>query len=717
MTARASRRMPDLFRDEEGFTTTSMVLSMLITLALVFTAAQVYRVNSAAAEVQDVADAAALSAQNQVAEYMVVAQFCDSVVLSLSLSGMTVTGLGVAALCTPPTMPFAEGLITAGRNIIRARDDFASRAQSALDKLQEALPFFAAACAASVAAANNADSDGSSYLGVAILVPSTSESVKLGGSGTADELFDDIDEKADDIRQKAQEAEEATKEANEAKQRAFTRDCGDDPGYCMRERAASLVGLSGSANPIYQSVDSWSFSVPLERAKSYYAQRRYSDQPDGNSPADLARCELRKRFYRYAYDVLSREGYVHESADSFEAHFPHLPKNVSEMRQTVLYTEAVYPVTESDDGEVMHAWDGCPGAAEGIVKHESIAYWESNEMQSCPYCGFSAESMGNVAAASSSIENGFEYHYEAVAREAELYQDARKRADEPKKQVEEEAGELFEEVGDNLADASNRRIEVSPPGRYGAVALVVNMGSTSVSGGFASGFVSARGTLGPRVAISAATLVAESSDEGRTVLNSLLDGLREQGGAAVGAAGIALDVWSHVLSCYADGMEALLAAVESGLNSLPLVGESGLGTWAADELRSAVEKAGLQPAELQALKPVLVNSAHVAAKGEGRFASGLISIKQQVIAHPLYSTDLFSSLLTDAEKTAVEGVRGLDDSIQIASIELLGEGGPSIPITIPLPPEAKQYGIEAIQSVFARLQSLYVELTGVRIWE
>ena len=33
-----------IFRDENGFTTTSMVLSLLITLSMLFTAAQVYRI-------------------------------------------------------------------------------------------------------------------------------------------------------------------------------------------------------------------------------------------------------------------------------------------------------------------------------------------------------------------------------------------------------------------------------------------------------------------------------------------------------------------------------------------------------------------------------------------------------------------------------------------------------------------------------------------------
>ena len=338
-------------------------------------------------------------------------------------------------------------------------------------------------------------------------------------------------------------------------------------------------------------------------------------------------------------------------------------------------------------------------------------------MEKCPVCGFDAVSLGSVAAASTSIDNGFEYHYEAVAREAELYQEARERADGPKSAVEEEAGGLFGKLLEALKEAADKRIEVAPPGRYGAIAFVVNTGSTPAAGGFSSGFVAAGGSLGPRAAISAATLLDEGSDEGRTVLNSMLDGLREDGGAAVGAAGIALDVWSKALSAYSDGIDALKDGVRNGLDTLPLVSESGLGTWASKKLSSLIDDVGLQPAELEALKPVLVNSAHVAAKDDGSIGSSLMTVKQQVIAHPLYSTDLFSSVLSDAERTALEQVDGLGDSIDIASIELLGDGGPTIPITIPLPPEAKQYGMGAIASLFDRVRSVYADTTGVRVWE
>ena len=113
----------------------------------------------------------------------------------------------------------------------------------------------------------------------------------------------------------------------------------------------------------------------------------------------------------------------------------------------------------------------------------------------------------------------------------------------------------------------------------------------------------------------------------------------------------------------------------------------------------------------------MLNDEDVAAKDDGAFSRALVSVKQQVIAHPLYSTDLFSSLLTSAEREAIGQVEGLGDSVEIASIELFGEGGPSIPVTIPLPDKVKEFGVWSIQAAFDRIRSLYVEITGVRLWQ
>ena len=55
----------------------------------------------------------------------------------------------------------------------------------------------------------------------------------------------------DNFRQAAADAEEAAREANAWKERAFLRDCGDDPSYCMSERARTLAGMAGADNPRY----------------------------------------------------------------------------------------------------------------------------------------------------------------------------------------------------------------------------------------------------------------------------------------------------------------------------------------------------------------------------------------------------------------------------------------------------------------------------------
>ena len=709
-------RPNDVFVDEYGFTTVGIVLALLITLSLIFTTAQVYRINSAAAEVQDVADAAALAAQNQVAEYMLVVRTCDAVVLSLSLTGIACCGLGVVALCVPAAAPLSSELLSASKAILAARDQFSSRATDVLTKLQEALPFYAALCAAGVAAENNGGAFEQNYIAVAIMLPATGEVVGGSEGDSSNELIEDIEEQSDEIRQKAEEAQEAAEEANRAKERAFARDCGDNPSYCMYERADHLAGLSSSDNPLYASVDDWSFSVPLERARKYYAVRLANEAPADDSLDEQMRSALRTRFYRYAVNELE-QGYVVETDDHFEAYFPRFPSNTQEMRMTSLYTEEVYPVTEGENGKiVVHGWTGCPEAAESLERC-SIQYMEQVEHDVCPVCGFTAASMGSVAAASTSIENGFEYHYEAVADEAFLYEKARREADEPSEEVKERVNELLDQLEDVARSAAGKRIDMNPPGRYGSIAFVVNVASSSAAGPFSSAFVASDYALGPRAAIAAATLVDEGSEDGRSAISSLLDGMAGDVGSARGVAGMVLSCWSWVLSAYAYGQEALLGAIEDGLNALPLVGASGLGTWAAEKLRSTIEDIGLEPAEIGALKPVIVNSAHVASKDSGEIAQGLLSVKQIAIAHPSASTDLFSSILAGAEQEAVSQIESFEDTLEIAQIDLGGPGGEVISLSIPIPPSAREVSIEMVHELFARLRSYYIDESGVRVWE
>ena len=304
-----------------------------------------------------------------------------------------------------------------------------------------------------------------------------------------------------------------------------------------------------------------------------------------------------------------------------------------------------------------------------------------------------------------------------MAQAADEYQKARAKLDPLAAEVKGKAGGLLERCRDVLQRAGGMRIDAAPPGRFGVVAFVANTAAAAASTGFASGYVHEAGSLGVRAAVSAATLLAEPSDEGRSVVSSLLDGLREEGGAAVGALGVVLDCWSGLLGAYLEGQEAVEEAVGNAVGALPFASASGLGTWAAGTFKAAAQALGPEPAELEALKPVLVSSAHVAGVDGSSFSARFLAVKARAVAHPLASTDLFSSVITAAEAAAVEAIAGLDGTIEIASVRLFGDEGPAIPVTIALPQAAKDAAAGFASSAASALRSLYAQVTGVKTWE
>ena len=107
--------------DDGGFSTLGMAVALLVTLSLVFSAAQVYRVSSASADIQDVADACVLAAEGEVAEFMIAVRVCDAVVLSLSLTSAAMFGLGVVALCAPPAAELGIELVNLGTKVLFRR--------------------------------------------------------------------------------------------------------------------------------------------------------------------------------------------------------------------------------------------------------------------------------------------------------------------------------------------------------------------------------------------------------------------------------------------------------------------------------------------------------------------------------------------------------------------------------------------------------------------
>ena len=166
--------LEDSLAEEQGFSTVGVALALLLSFALIFSAARVYEIESVSGDIQNVADSAALAAENVVGEYCVIATMCDAVVLSLSLSSLCALGLSVAAACTPPTAALSQALLKSAQKLKQARDSFSEKATSALEELKLMLPLVAAAKAANVIAENANARNGVAYRGLAILNPSKS---------------------------------------------------------------------------------------------------------------------------------------------------------------------------------------------------------------------------------------------------------------------------------------------------------------------------------------------------------------------------------------------------------------------------------------------------------------------------------------------------------------------------------------------------------------
>ena len=712
-----AERRRSVFWAEEGFSTLGMVLSLLITLCLVFTAARVYEINSLSADVQDVADAAVLAGENTVAEFYIVSQVCDAVVLSLNLSRLTVAGLGIVAACIPPTKGLATSLFRAADDISKATSSFSKKAKETLDNLQRALPFLANARALAVLNANSGK-EGSMYVGMVVLAPWEAEDLVELDLSKGDDAIDAVEEQSGDLEAVAQEAEEAAQRVNEAKRKGYQADCGAYPDYCLYERAEHLSALSGPENPYYASPDAWSFSVALDRAKRYYPLRLQSESATANDPESQADSALRKRFYAYAVEEVSK-GYVRETEDSFDCYFPLLPKNTSEMKETPLYTEVCYPLTQTGDGSrTAHAYSGCPGMSEAqVVGTVSISQIDSDSsLVTCPFCEFTVGSMGKVAAASTSISNGFEHHYRIVAEAADEYRKARADFDPAAKEVKDIAGGMFEELLAAYEDAANLRITVDPPGKLGAIAIVADISSQSAESFFPSSYVRSSGTLGARAAISSATLLEDSSEEGRTVINSFLEGLDVTYASALAPAQIVLDLWSAILDSYGTGQQALSQGIEDALDSIPLMSESGLGIWARTAFDSLVEGLGLEPAELASRKAVLVNSAHVlSADSSSAFSARLLDTKR-LFMHAGASGSLFGAALSGVEQSALNQVESWGDGIELGTIEFF-DGAVSIPLTIALPSSVVDSARGMVEQAIGRLESLAAAPRSGRQWE
>ena len=657
-----------LFLDGEGgYTTVAVALALLVSLTLVFSVASAEWALSRSAEVQEVADAAAMAGSNCVAAFSTVVQVIDACVLSLGLAGVLVFAAGMVVAAVPFLQAKSPVILHAGRQLLDARRTFATSASGGLERFERVLPALIMANSASCVSANCRG--GMSYVGCAVPFPLTSET----DYSFLDEGPDpaEMEESAEQLREATEKKEEALKRAQAAKERAWRADCVNAP-MCMRSRAATLAGMSGRSNPSYASVEAWQFEYARLRAKNYYLLRERYEEPLNSSPDELSRSAARRRFYAYAYEEVSA-GSCKET-DPVVMDLPELPHTRATVRASRLYTDVCWPCTEEDGGRVVHSTLECPGATGASGGSASLAQLEQGLVGRCDVCGMDVAVMGSVAAASTSIDNGFEHYWRIVVQASRDYRAAREeaaQADAQMRELAEKNSNLFQQAIDAL---SVDRPRVRPAGYQGCVSLVMRKGGVSVPSELTGTFISGT-SLPPGVAMSAATLAPDSATDGNDVLSRAFDGLRERWGAPVDLVGHISELWGRLLVGYGSSYESVSGVTESLLDDLGSLFGERVASWLRGKLNAIVDACGFQPADMRLRKPVLVKSQRVLDQ------AGLTSLGEaRALMEALPGSA--DEIRTTNWGNVLEVLGG--SGVEIANLPIPGRDGESLPLTLDL---------------------------------
>ena len=667
----------DLFIEDGAYTTLSSAVVILVVLTLLFSSAAAIWSMSRAGDTQAAADSGALAGANVVASYHTAATVVDASILSLGLAGFATIGTGLVAILIPGAELAAGDMVDTGIEIIKTRNKFAKSASKGLQKIEMALPYLVAARATQAVSAQ--DTEGATYTGTALAVPRTSESdfVALEGSEISTDVIKDTSK---DLERAADELQKASEETAKAKERAWLADCGgSDPASvgscsCMWERARSLAKLSDIENPHYASSVTWEPQVALDRAKAYYRLRLANEAPQGSSVETKAESAARKAFYTYASAEVNR-AYITEDGDRTTSYIPLLPRNTDEVRATELYTDAAWPTSTNDGKTYLHYGTSCPNYKKGVPGGlASVAAYDGQDK--CNRCHFGVSSLGAVAAPSTSIENGFEYHFDEFKGALEDYVECRNKELELMRQTEDEADRAGNAFDEAIKALSGERPRIAPPGRNGVVAFAVS-GAISSPDELSSSF-NAAVRLGERGAISAAVLAPDDATAQNNVLSRFFSTLEERSGGVAGVLDGVMDVWGRLLVGYGDiqgSADELMGEMIDGLGG----GSGALGSiasWLGDTVSASVAALGLEPCDLRLRKPVLTDTANV-IKSPGSDITGLSKVQDKLRSIPLGVTDpkaLCKALEYQVERTISGAV------FTLAEIPL--PGGGSIPLTV-----------------------------------
>ena len=287
--------------------------------------------------------------------------------------------------------------------------------------------------------------------------------------------------------------------------------------------------------------------------------------------------------------------------------------------------------------------------------------------------------MGRVAAASTSIENGFEHHWRIIVEASEDYEAARDdlaAAEARTRELAEEGERAFE---DALGQLSAERPVLCPPGAWGCVAVVSRAEGTVVPTELTASFLSSV-ELPAGAAVSAAVLAPDEATSENNVLASFFDSLSASDSALGGALDGVMGLWGSLLVGYGSAYGRVAEVGGGFLDRLDGVLGGSVGAWLRDQLKGVMHDLGLEPVDMRLRKPVLTNTQDVLDRG----GYDQVSTVRELVARRAISESA-------ADLARALGVE-LGDAIGAGSLTVAELPIPGTDLTIPLTVELSAAG-------------------------
>lgn len=646
-------------KERRGSANVSACICILLSLVLIFSGLQLYELTSVSASSQETADSASLSAEGEVAKFYFVANTADGAILAMNVTQLVTYAIGVVAACSG-NVAVSSDMIANANKIGEARGKFSTKAKRALNTYQKALPALATASAARISVENNGSK--SDYKGIAVLVPDEGDEI-VSNESDLDASGQDVESNIGSLQDKGEEVAEAEKEINKLKEEAYRLDCGDNPGYCLYERASSLSTLDASENPFYASPDTWDFNVAFERSLNYFENRASIENPNAQTTArEKSRSYLRKDYYNYCA-LKMQEAKNLGKGDSELYIWPDIYHEKNGFRNSERYRERIYPVTQTGDTEIMHSNAGM-SCASGYGWLGSCADYDDGDFEQCSVCEFSTNNTGNIGSATTNTTSGFEHYFHKIAKLAKEFREKSAEFNEGLDELKSLGESFFSKLTSFFKAAKEARIQVNPPGRDGAVSIAADTRDVVGQTSFANTFMTATKPLGTRVAFSGAVLEVDSHDSGASLICERIAGMADSSSNSPIA-----QAWKSAVYAFADGTQAVKGAFANAGNSAAvraLLSSAG-GKWAIDSLSSFADGLGLEPADFGAYKPVIASTASVVKDSSSTFARKYSQLQEATLANTNSGTSALSTL-TNSLREKVDGLL-TDSTLSIGSAD------------------------------------------------